>query len=152
MDFSKKYILMCERAKEIQSVRSIGLQNGDFGYSNRINYFEFLQKETVDEDSIILIKCNKDVCESITINYTWWLPRQDQLQEILIKDNSDFDDRYDLFPKKIGIKLSEWVSCWTLSDEYMQQFDSMEQLWLAEIMRSKYNKQWSEEQKDWIKI
>lgn len=65
MDTSEKYIKMCESAKEIQ--RKWVFQPGDFVYN-----------PVSEEVEVLLYPGNN------SINY-FWLPRQDQLQEICIE-------------------------------------------------------------------
>ncbi|MCJ7669584.1 MAG: hypothetical protein MUO61_03590 [Dehalococcoidia bacterium] len=63
-----------------------------------------------------------------------WLPRQDQLQEI-----------YGDYPKCVeAIYMSE-EACIPFN---WCDFSSMEQLWLAYVMKDKYNKVWNGE--DWV--
>jgi len=64
-----------------------------------------------------------------------WLPRQDQLQG-MVNDN---------FWLQLGT-FSVWIQ--TPSEEkYRIKFKSMEQLWLAFVMKEKFNKIWDGE--DW---
>ena len=70
-----------------------------------------------------------------------WLPRQDQIQEMMIKDS-------------INIELNKfYVFC--LEKDYIgsslptAEFDSFEQLWLAFYMYEKHGKVWNEDK--WIK-
>ena len=58
-----------------------------------------------------------------------WLPRQDQLQEMTELSLVD----------KVG-KFTDWVWEDVLAK---QSFQSMEQLWLAFVMKEKYGKMWS---------
>ena len=63
------------------------------------------------------------------------LPRQDQLQEMVEGQLRDKFDRFDVWcHSKTGFP-GAW-SDWTL------QFTSVEQLWLAFVMKEKYNKVW----------
>ena len=61
-----------------------------------------------------------------------WLPRQDQLQEMV--DISDW--RFKL------------VNCASFLADNFGSFATMEQLWLAFVMKEKYHKIWNGE--DWI--
>lgn len=58
-----------------------------------------------------------------------WLPRQDQLQDMV-------DWSKDITLIKL---IYNWVA---LSVNYASQFTSMEQLWLAFVMKEKFNKVW----------
>lgn len=61
-----------------------------------------------------------------------WLPRQDQLQDMLK------DCFVDSYPRKLVLCLWEWIA--KTSPQYD---DSMEKLWLAFVMHEKYNKKWN---------
>ena len=77
-----------------------------------------------------------------------WLPRQDQLQE-MIEDET-------LFPAhRRATLIVNWLQNeqWFDKDgnshwKHQINYDSMEQLWLAFVMKEKYNKVWNGE--DWI--
>ena len=64
-----------------------------------------------------------------------WLPTQTQLQEIIEGDSVDSIFFFTLE------KLSDFAIC---NDNYVKDFNSMEQLWLAFVMKEKYNKVWSD--------
>ncbi len=69
-----------------------------------------------------------------------WLPRQDQLQE-MIKDK---------FRLKTGeIFLIQPFYYFSLSQFYQKVNASMEQLWLAFVMKEKYGKLWNGQ--NWVK-
>jgi len=122
MDTSEQYIKMCEKAVEIQGLRTVGkhYKLGDY-------YFW--------EDHINLAYGNG---ETVGIEYRYadetWLPRQDQLQEMII-------DKF----KNTGFSAIE-----SLVFKFYKSFEadtemSMEQLWLAFVMKEKYNKSWNGE-------
>ena len=69
-----------------------------------------------------------------------WLPGQDQLQEML-----DFYPDNPLPPHKLAKAL--WDYC--ASTGTPTPFDSMEQLWLAFVMKEKYGKTWDGDK--WVK-
>ena len=68
------------------------------------------------------------------------LPRQDQLQEMMFEE-SDKEVMPDAITKLLG-----YFNDYSLT--VCPQFASMEQLWLAFVMKEKYNKIWNGE--DWI--
>jgi hypothetical protein len=73
-----------------------------------------------------------------------WLPRQDQLQEMIIIENAKFpvyvlERKFNTFIDHIGEIYHPKI--W-------QKFDSMEQLWLVFVMKEKFNKIWDGE--TWI--
>ena len=70
-----------------------------------------------------------------------WLPRQDQLQEML---GCDYKDQLGDFTGFVFDICHDTLSF----ENYPSQFTSMEQLWLAFYMAEKHNKIWEGEQ--WI--
>ncbi len=127
MDTTKKRILMCEEAEEIQ--RRWKPENGDC----------YIYKPTGNLGMVCL---DNPVFESET-EHRIWLPRQDQLQGIYIGNNEDTLDR--MFSLCNSFTDKSYISHW----KPWHFFTSMEQLWLAFVMREKYNKVW--DGKDWIK-
>ena len=126
MDNSKDYIKMCEMAEEIQHDK---LNVGDFVYDGRVGetrIYGLNYKQVIVED------------------YAIWLPRQDQLQEMIEKKWKDgFND----------ITGRKFYPCDLLRafcdfSVYCKPKESMEQLWLAFVMKEKYNKVWNGE--DWV--
>jgi len=83
---------------------------------------------------------------------TTWLPRQDQLQEIMEWENNiptevvwklrQFHEYYDP-PPCMSTKYYK-----SQPPNYTLQFTTMEQLWLAFVMKEKYNKIWDKD--NWI--
>ena len=130
MDKTKEYILMCKKAEEIQKVWE---------------------------------HCAGDVCSPrFSDNNTWivgfntgfselkekdiiWLPRQDQLQEMIRHKRCSqlqFEDWYSEL-KRFTLFCGNLPAC---PENY---FKSMEQLWLAFVMKEKFNKKWTGN--DWKK-
>uniref|UniRef100_A0A6H1Z984 Uncharacterized protein n=1 Tax=viral metagenome TaxID=1070528 RepID=A0A6H1Z984_9ZZZZ len=133
MDTSETNVKMCEKAGEIQDVWVYML--GDF-FADR------------DRDWGISHKTVEILREK---NLTW-LPRQDQLQKMLgwnvkklVSELDDFlfvDDDY-------GKLANATLEKRNAQRKYASQFTSMEQLWLALVMKEKYGKVWNGE--DWVK-
>jgi len=145
VDCSKIYINMCEKAREIQSSKR---EHGDLivlkGWEYLVGY-DVWWLENYD---------NGETCEQWVSGYWWgsdnptfygarciFLPRQDQLQEMLIS--------------KIGGNHISLLSSLVQSDLLNQaglghyvtsslyhHTESMEQLWLAFVMLELYNKKW----------
>ena len=118
MDTSKEYILMCEKAKEIQELPM--KKNGNF-------YVDFMGD--------ICVYIEKDNDWNWQKNKEIWLPRQDQLQDILK------DTRWTIYGylEQITKFMSDYGSIdW-----------SWEQIWLGFLMKEKYNKIWNGT--DWVK-
>ena len=130
MDFSEKYISMCN-CQEIQSLKS--LEQG--------NWFKKIYK---DESWII---CQGQHLDSIhekdfedKDQQHIWLPRQDQLQEIIgIKDLLSFieDNEYmSSLYSQIKLEYDRNIEILELSPEIF---------WLCVVMNYKFNKTWDNE-------
>ena len=126
MDTGETYIKICEKAEEIQAIRrDRGFIYGDYYY------------EPISRNWNIIYDSQKSYMYSMPMCI--WLPRQDQLQEIL------FIHKEHLFPQCVLLK--EFIK---ENELYIVSFlKSMEQLWLAFVMYKKYNKVWNGE--NWIK-
>lgn len=151
MDKSETNIKMCERAEEIQRLRSLDCAFNDSPtlspselmkyaeagdcfyhyYFKKVKYFN-------DEDAHIQVIGGK-----IT-----WLPHQDQLQEMLYYPLLSLLIEFVKFVVEDIIPIKEGVRTWVFR-QYCGQFTSMGQLWLAFVMKEKYHKIWDGE--NWIK-
>jgi hypothetical protein len=132
MDLTFKYIEMCEKAVEIQAAKP--------WWDNRVLGFKIPHPE-------------RSRSYWIPLNAVW-IPRQDQLQDIVREDESAIQlherllnwycDPYGFgsmpFPKQID-KLEQW-------EDYVDSFTTMEQLWLAYVMWRKFGKIWTGQ--EWI--
>ena len=128
MDVGAEYIKMCEKADEIQTkTQPVHIMESRevFVYDGDEIWFHY----AVGEGKGMVIR-------------KVWLPRQDQLQEMLE------------WAKKgtYGVLLIDAFYNWSKKTFNPQPFgnDSMswEQLWLAFVMKEKYNKTWSGE--EWV--
>ena len=126
MDTTETYIKMCEKAGEIQEIKI----KKRFPSHLVATYWRTTDGQIVDLDGDVLTEV-KDTNNFSGKRYIW-LPRQDQLQELL---------KYN----------SVWELCWnfarfttlnTSDDKVMFQYTSMEQLWLAFFMRKEVGKDW----------
>lgn len=124
MDTSKEYIKMCTKAHEIQE-----LWQGEVG-----DVFSHLYsdpptiKTVVDEAIRGQIRTFKNLKSR---HFRIWLPRQDQLQEMVIKD---------LWLVPMIHKFYKWCCEEAIA---VQRLRGMEQLWLAFVMKEKFNKKWN---------
>ena len=126
MDTSKEYIKMCEKAKEVQKEWKTPGDNDCYIYTDEPIKVWFFPSDLRGRVSIGEWKLI-------------WIPRQDQLQEMVIGESNDF------------IGLLSKAFCWTkeyktinnIAVYYTSKFNSMEQLWLAFVMEEKYNKIWN---------
>ena len=136
MDTSKEYVLMCEKAVEIQ------------------------EKFYKDENWYFVYSKNADKCFAILpivekqVKREWyvWLPRQDQLQEMCIGNNycenwlDVLSDFYDYITNRGEWAGEQMISGW-FDKDYVKE-KSMEQLWMAFVMKEKYGKTWNGE--EWL--
>lgn len=128
MDTSNKYIEMCRKAEEIQNSK-IMWSMGDFCVNPLMPEIIMASDHSMNRMPDLV-----------------WLPRQDQLQEMLIGIES---------------RTKKALGCWN-DCTYRDIFDifyifcrctytgleSLEQAWLSFVMREKFNKSWDDG--DWI--
>ena len=123
MDKSSNYIKMCESREEIQEQWQP--EFGDFYVSMSLGLTSPCQPIMSDlEKKVSYLKTIKAV----------WLPRQDQLQEMVIENYATF---WDLAIAFSNVLMGENAS-------YFENFDSMEKLWLAFIMLENHKKKWKD--------
>uniref|UniRef100_A0A6M3KXM3 Uncharacterized protein n=1 Tax=viral metagenome TaxID=1070528 RepID=A0A6M3KXM3_9ZZZZ len=131
MDTSEQYIKMCEKAEEIQASRKFECGDCMVTGDNLImirrlsDEGDYFLASLLPRGHNFLLISNKNVI---------WLPRQDQLQEMVI--DADYAMSY-------LTRIMDWAGI-TLA-KYLLQFTSMEQLWLAFVMKEKYGKVWDGE-------
>ena len=123
MDKSSNYIKMCESAKVIQKLWKPEL--GDF--------FVSMSSSRTSPCQSVVSELEKKVFYLKTIKAVW-LPRQDQLQEMVIEK---YATPWDLAIAFSNVLMADDVS-------YFDNFDSMEKLWLAFIMLEKRRKIWKD--------
>ena len=124
MDTSKEYIKMCEKAVEVQELWIA--TKADCYWSKRFKEVDFY-----------MYSGGKIKDEPFQKNVIW-LPRQDQLQGMVaLKDVQDYT-------------ASAWANQFVAFINAEENLDilrgfSMEQLWLAFVMKKKFNKTWDGE-------
>ena len=123
MDKSSHYIKMCESSKMIQK-----RWKPDFG-----DFFVSMSSGQTSPCMSIVSELEKKVSYLKTIKAVW-LPRQDQLQEMVIETYAT--------PWDLAIAFSNVLMADNAS--YFDAFDSMEKLWLAFIMLEKHRKKWKD--------
>ena len=145
MDFTKRYIKQCEKAKELQEYkRQKGWKTGDWCYDKHYNDLTL--------NAVNWLIWNGLKCSSNRPNFHhWdipspnaiWLPTQDQLQEMILQ-------KYDMTN---CIMLAEMFARFVNKNriELFEMITSMEQLWLAYVMWELYGKVWDDEKEDWVK-
>jgi hypothetical protein len=158
MDLTQQYKLMSKEALEIQD--NYNPKIGDYIYlldksENPERYFiisDFWPTsiKLIDLNNLQYINRNRN-------HLLVWIPKQDQLQQIYA--NWSLDGNL--------IKASNWYIVvlddfqdWVLNDNsnnkfgdnYILQFISLEQLWLAFVMLMVYNKTWDNKVNKWEDI
>lgn len=137
MDTSETYIKMCEKAKEIQTE----ITTPHYHQFHMGDWYMSLPEICVGcvgiGDAFYFSDLHK---KNMPIKFIW-LPRQDQLQEMMcewsgVKTNPGWS---------ILHALDRWLSKNLRGDMH---YWSTEQLWLAFVMKEKYNKVWTG--KDWV--
>jgi len=126
MEVSQEYILMCEKAVEMQ--KTWEPQEGDYAYSMRSGAYLLF-------DSVIALG---DALGRFQLDHIW-LPRQDQLQEMAHWGGRSVGELLWIFAR--------WQDERGEDGLYAHQFTSFEQLWLAFVMDTIYNKTWNGD--DW---
>lgn len=130
MDTSKEYIGMCRAATGIQTNWSS--EDGDFIYRPPFSYKQGLS-HIVESEHVWI----SNMLDGATKERDVWLPRQDQLQDMM--------DYVDCAAESIESFYQWWE---IYSQHHYSTRESMEQLWLAFVMKEKYNKKWNGE--EWI--
>lgn len=130
MDVTEKYILLCKEATEIQKLLSqaVRLYGTPFWHENVVI-------RIFAGEAFYFAGFNEAKKETI------WLPTQNQLQRMLKSSKPEYfigDFFYFVYDEKEK-KNKEIVS----------KMETMEQLWLAYIMYTKYQKRWNDERKEW---
>lgn len=154
MDTSEDYIKMCEKAEEIQRhfsdvdnriEKAIPYhQYSGQGYTSKLYAYGY-EWEVAEHTSIAW---GEDYpSEEVDVV---WLPQQDQLQEML--QTTHLINPFNLIGFLYNIlnedkTCPEEVPCEECIKEslYWCSFKTMEQLWLAFVMKEKYDKEWSED-------
>jgi len=133
LDTTEKNIKMLEKATEIQKNAPEPKYGDLWAYANHPRYggwtVEYIGENYKHEPGHTYIG------ERI------WLPRQDELQEIWLE----------AFPNElILVRFFDWWNNLGYSDA--NSLDSMEQLWLAFVMKENYTKVWDDQKEDWVKL
>lgn len=122
MDASPEYIKMCEKAVALQSLHKVD--------KSRDEWYEYIPRTDV-EDMVGGFDWNKAILV--------WLPRQDQLQEMVGGYHEDEHQHVSLLHN-----FDTFLDFLSVPNPY----HSMEQLWLGFVMHEKYKKHWNGE--DWV--
>ena len=138
MDTSKTYIKMCDWPK-IQGTRELG--RGDF----------FAILKTPIDDGCLDVRIVGDQKMWMIAHRSVWLPRQDQLQE-MIKSYYKTHPSNAFECDDFGLVEYFYNFCWLEEDRNWDKegITTMEQFWLVFVMKEKHNKIWNGEEWDEI--
>ena len=156
MDTSAEYIKMCETADEIQEPWNHRLLGYEPNLFDVVYYPKWLavgyacdNSESRPSGGKLKIwfpdKDNKEIWFKISGKFFMfeliWLPRQDQLQEML--GAHKLEAMILLINQLAGVVCSndQWIEKF-----YYRKCNSMEQLWLSFVMQKKFNKIWNGEE------
>ena len=140
MDTSKEYIKMCEKAVEIQSPSVWKPIAGDW-YDSRGNTEKKGPKVLQILNNFRALRYDKNIK---SIHRHIWLPRQDQLQEMVMEImpykncSNSVTNLIDTFSHEVLSGEDKFI-------ESTVSMNSMEQLWLAFVMKEKFSKTWNGE-------
>lgn len=148
-----QYIEMCKAAGEIQRKSSIAV--GNFWHHPRLGLAVTCTWAScncgcmIDATAFCFFKTgNRESSNEITENM-YWLPRQDQLQEMLDMDTNDLYFGFlsiQSLVLEITIRFDDDISFADMMNKF-----SIAQLWLIFVMHKKYNKHWDFDKKEWVK-
>jgi hypothetical protein len=137
MDTSELYIDMCLKAVEIQKLDpGSKIYDEDEDREHELTSFYYLPHA----HKVSVLKWDNDEGHYISGGYrdnqsdAVWLPRQDQLQEMMGIIPFDLEGQFHYWFTEEGCKV-KW---------------SWEQHWLAFVMKEKFNKQWNGE--NWVEV
>jgi len=129
VDTSSEYIKMCEKASEIQNMWEPSTP--DFVVLRGSREVDCIGARKFSE-----VRVPDDV----------WIPRQDQLQEMVVTDSGGLP-YWSLLSRFYDWALESGAGGGT---KVSYKRASMEQLWLAFVMNEKYHKEWDFEKKEWV--
>lgn len=153
MDTSPEYIKMCEKATEVQTDWTP--EEWDLYYAKPLessgstgDTWAVLPESIADSGVYgrVFVDKGKVIFDCSTRNDYIWLPRQDQLQEMV--DNGQRIHPFWRFTDFLNGQYNEKShQCTWIVFANMSHFGvSMEQLWLAFVMLEKFNKTWTGEE------
>ena len=144
MDVSLEYIKQCEKATEIQALRD-SERDGDFYLVGRTVFDSYKEDIECTCHDVFEEYAKKSSTPSKPDEYYTriiWIPRQDQLQEMVGGHPLELLDKFYTF------------CMWDERFEEMREKLSpitMEQLWLAFVMKQKYGKALDSNKEEWVK-
>lgn len=148
MDISENYIKMCKKAIQIQDLWEY--KQGDWFVDK--DFYKYgvnvLENDIRDDSSGDYFYSKTELIKSLKDNDSIWLPRQDQLQE-MIKGEKHMHLLFTEIAAYFHGSIDPFMQVGR--DNYTVDSDnSAEQMWLGFVMAKKYQKQWDGE--DWISV
>jgi hypothetical protein len=150
MDFTNRYVMMCRKAIEIQEhwmpkpcdfiIDHTDMEEG-------VSFCSPAASKVQVVDIYIGTPGSEEYkveSENLKTN-SFWLPRQDQLQKIIEPDDSKV---HSIIKKVTESQYHEFSKNEDIAAPRI--FYSMEQLWLAYVLKEKYRKGWNEE--EWVAV
>jgi hypothetical protein len=123
MDTSKEYIEMCDKSRELHKKRR---EDGDFVVT------------------IIGVVCVVDDYKDETFFGSLWLPRQDQLQEMIDRLAWGVEYVHDRDGMFFGFYKHSFADRNLVEARYsFDGYDTLEKAYLGMVMKVKYNKVWN---------
>jgi len=159
LDASKTFIKMCEKAIKIQESKNI-LLPGDIIQikkslsDNHKTYDIICIGEPIQtqrhKNNLHILYEGYDDYYSFYREFFTWLPRQDQLQDMIKQDI----DSQGIITRKTGYwytkELTKWFDTYSYPNTTIFIDATPEQAWLMFVMHREYNKVWDGE--DWVMI
>jgi hypothetical protein len=140
MDKTEQYISQCKALpEEIKKLWKKEL--GDFVY---VPEYDMIHTVFDGADNEYSASTNHISQHYRHIDKCTWLPRQDQLQD-MVKNVGIVSFSNNLFD--LDFEFSNFIM--EFRSSYLSKFKTMEQLWLAFVMNEKFNKKWNGH--EWIK-
>lgn len=121
MDKSPEYIMMCEKAEEIQTIKADKFENGDFMKWFGVSIYD--ERLNDGRDGPKTYGTSKDIV---------WIPRMDQLAEMIETWNKKYSTAF--FQNIVANSVYRNIS--------VNGYDSIEKHLLAFVMSEKYDKRW----------
>jgi len=122
MDKSIEYAQMCASAEEIQIFRAVNENSDQEGVSDAWEAGDFYSVK------MRVFTISEDEDNPPAFLNPVWLPRQDQLQDYIVKEYVSV--------RKMMVAFGQYC------EDYGDIKFSGEQLWLSFIMKNLYNKEW----------
>jgi hypothetical protein len=150
MDTSKEYIDMCSKADEIQSLKKYEVRIISGFVAPKINDTGIYDREWIafngNEPEIWCEQCAQEFSYGLFPPVVW-LPKQDQLQDMCYYSDSPpsvIHQIHDFMESRYPPNVSD--EDWQLAE---MVFETWEQIWLAFVMKEKYQKTW--DGNNWVK-